>query len=144
MPATGYKYVNLDDGWWQGDRETNGNIVVDENPWPGGMKTIADHIHSKGLKAGTHREKNTNVNPTQAEIWDLDCAGGRNQIFQQTALSELVVYGNKCLDADNNGQADLARRCPEWGHRERSRPFRSSSHPLRVRGRRVAPAGTGR
>jgi hypothetical protein len=46
-------------------------------------------------------EKNTNINGTQAEIWD--CAGGRNQTFQQTSRSELVVYGNKCLDADNNG-----------------------------------------
>ncbi|KRD02795.1 ricin-type beta-trefoil lectin domain protein [Streptomyces sp. Root264] len=56
MAAAGYKYVNLDDGWWQGARDSNGAIVVDENLWPGGMKAIADHIHGKGLKAGIYTD----------------------------------------------------------------------------------------
>ncbi|KUM73381.1 RICIN domain-containing protein [Streptomyces curacoi] len=56
MAAAGYKYVNLDDGWWQGERDANGNIVVDETLWPGGMKAIADYIHSKGLKAGIYTD----------------------------------------------------------------------------------------
>ncbi|MEU0214794.1 RICIN domain-containing protein [Streptomyces sp. NPDC006265] len=56
MAAAGYQYVNLDDGWWQGDRDANGNIVVDENLWPGGMKAMADYIHSKGLKAGIYTD----------------------------------------------------------------------------------------
>ncbi|QOV33215.1 ricin-type beta-trefoil lectin domain protein [Streptomyces ferrugineus] len=56
MAAAGYKYVNLDDGWWQGGRDANGNITVDENLWPGGMKAIADYIHSKGLKAGIYTD----------------------------------------------------------------------------------------
>ncbi|MER6564017.1 ricin-type beta-trefoil lectin domain protein [Streptomyces sp. NPDC001027] len=56
MAAAGYKYVNLDDGWWQGARDTSGNIVVDENLWPGGMQAIADYIHSKGLKAGIYTD----------------------------------------------------------------------------------------
>ncbi|MBV7701120.1 alpha-galactosidase, partial [Streptomyces sp. TRM70350] len=56
MAAAGYKYVNLDDGWWQGDRNADGSIVVDETLWPGGMKAIADYIHSKGLKAGIYTD----------------------------------------------------------------------------------------
>ncbi|MEV3972894.1 RICIN domain-containing protein [Streptomyces sp. NPDC050698] len=56
MAAAGYKYVNLDDGWWQGQRDANGNIVVNETEWPGGMKAIADYIHSKGLKAGIYTD----------------------------------------------------------------------------------------
>ncbi|GKQ39037.1 lectin [Streptomyces sp. A012304] len=60
MAAAGYKYVNLDDGWWQGARDANGNIVVDENLWPGGMKAIADYIHSKGLKAGIYTDAGKN------------------------------------------------------------------------------------
>ncbi|MDX3799259.1 ricin-type beta-trefoil lectin domain protein [Streptomyces sp. AK04-3B] len=56
MAAAGYKYVNLDDGWWQGARDANGAIVVDENLWPGGMKAIADYIHGKGLKAGIYTD----------------------------------------------------------------------------------------
>ncbi|MGW0709496.1 RICIN domain-containing protein [Streptomyces sp. NPDC002643] len=56
MADAGYEYVNLDDGWWQGERDADGNIVVDETLWPGGMEAIADYIHSKGLKAGIYTD----------------------------------------------------------------------------------------
>ena len=56
MAAAGYQYVNLDDGWWQGDRASDGTITVDANLWPGGMKAVADYIHSKGLKAGIYTD----------------------------------------------------------------------------------------
>src|SRR5690242_15728902 len=29
MKAVGYRYVNIDGGWWDGTRDANGNIVVD-------------------------------------------------------------------------------------------------------------------
>ncbi|MGW0826798.1 alpha-galactosidase, partial [Streptomyces sp. NPDC002845] len=60
MAAAGYQYVNLDDGWWQGDRNADGSIAVDETLWPGGMKAIADYIHSKGLKAGIYTDAGKN------------------------------------------------------------------------------------
>ncbi|MFF1303329.1 ricin-type beta-trefoil lectin domain protein [Streptomyces sp. NPDC058307] len=56
MAAAGYKYVNIDDGWWQGARDSNGRIVTDESLFPGGMKAMADYIHSKGLKAGIYTD----------------------------------------------------------------------------------------
>ncbi|MGX1365485.1 hypothetical protein RKD19_000844 [Streptomyces canus] len=56
LPAAGYKYVNIDEGWWQGTRDSAGNITVDESEWPGGMKAIADYIHGKGLKAGIYTD----------------------------------------------------------------------------------------
>ncbi|MGP4013080.1 RICIN domain-containing protein [Streptomyces sp. 4N124] len=56
LPAAGYKYINIDEGWWQGTRDSAGNITVDEAEWPGGMKAIADYIHSKGLKAGIYTD----------------------------------------------------------------------------------------
>ncbi|KOG37275.1 alpha-galactosidase [Streptomyces resistomycificus] len=56
MAAAGYRYVNLDDGWWQGDRNSDGTIAVDADLWPGGMKAVADYIHSKGLKAGIYTD----------------------------------------------------------------------------------------
>ncbi|WP_408647462.1 RICIN domain-containing protein [Streptomyces geranii] len=60
MAAAGYEYVNLDDGWWQGDRNADGSIAVDETLWPGGMKAMADYIHSKGLKAGIYTDAGKN------------------------------------------------------------------------------------
>jgi hypothetical protein len=56
LKDAGYQYVNIDEGWWQGTRDTAGNITVDTNEWPGGMKAIADYIHSKGLKAGIYTD----------------------------------------------------------------------------------------
>ncbi|MDR6975812.1 hypothetical protein J2X68_002500 [Streptomyces sp. 3330] len=56
LPAAGYRYINIDEGWWQGTRDSGGNITVDESEWPGGMSAIADYIHSKGLKAGIYTD----------------------------------------------------------------------------------------
>jgi hypothetical protein len=60
MAAAGYKYVNIDEGWWLGTRDSGGNITVDTAKWPGGMKAIADYIHSKGLKAGIYTDAGKN------------------------------------------------------------------------------------
>ncbi|MGW0706726.1 ricin-type beta-trefoil lectin domain protein [Streptomyces sp. NPDC002643] len=56
LPEAGYEYINIDEGWWQGTRDSAGNITVDEAEWPGGMQAIADYIHSKGLKAGIYTD----------------------------------------------------------------------------------------
>lgn len=56
LPEAGYKYINIDEGWWQGTRDSAGNITIDEAEWPGGMQAIADYIHSKGLKAGIYTD----------------------------------------------------------------------------------------
>jgi hypothetical protein len=60
LPAAGYKYINIDEGWWQGTRDSSGNITVDTSEWPGGMSAIADYIHSKGLKAGIYTDAGKN------------------------------------------------------------------------------------
>ena len=39
---------------------SGGNITVDAKDWPGGMKAIADYIHSKGLKAGIYTDAGKN------------------------------------------------------------------------------------
>jgi hypothetical protein len=56
LKDAGYQYVNIDEGWWQGTRDSAGDITVDTAEWPGGMAAIADYIHSKGLKAGIYTD----------------------------------------------------------------------------------------
>ncbi|HET6706922.1 RICIN domain-containing protein [Amycolatopsis sp.] len=56
LKDAGYSYVNIDEGWWQGTRDSAGNITVDTAEWPGGMQAIADYLHSKGLKAGIYTD----------------------------------------------------------------------------------------
>jgi Alpha galactosidase A/Alpha galactosidase C-terminal beta sandwich domain len=60
LAATGYRYVNIDEGWWQGQRDSQGNIVVNEQQWPGGMSAIVRRIHALGLKAGIYTDAGHN------------------------------------------------------------------------------------
>lgn len=55
MKDAGYQYVIIDD-CWQVSRDENGFIVVDPQRFPSGMKTLADYVHSKGLKFGLYSD----------------------------------------------------------------------------------------
>jgi hypothetical protein len=64
MKEAGYEYVVIDEGWWLGERDAGGNIVVNPKQWPaiqpgqkdGDMANIAAYIHSLGLKAGIYTD----------------------------------------------------------------------------------------
>ncbi len=58
MQAAGYQYVNIDD-CWQVSRDASGTIVADPTRFPEGMKALADHVHSKGLKLGLYTDAGT-------------------------------------------------------------------------------------
>jgi alpha-galactosidase len=53
MKDAGYEYIVIDD-CWQVSRDENGEIVVDKDRFPHGMKFVADYVHSKGLKFGIY------------------------------------------------------------------------------------------
>ena len=50
----GYNYVVIDDCWAEKTRDSSGRLVPDKNKFPSGMKTLADYVHSKGLKFGMY------------------------------------------------------------------------------------------
>jgi hypothetical protein len=64
MHKTGYQYINIDEGWWLGQRDAQGNFVIDEKAWPalqageraGDMANIVRFIHGLGLKAGIYTD----------------------------------------------------------------------------------------
>lgn len=58
MKDAGYEYIVIDD-CWQVSRDENGEIVVDPERFPHGMKYLADYIHSKGLKFGIYSSAGT-------------------------------------------------------------------------------------
>ena len=66
LADAGYKFLNIDDGFFAG-RDEAGNIRIDNRKFPNGMKAIADYIHSKGLKAGMYGDAGPN---TCASIWE--------------------------------------------------------------------------
>ncbi len=55
MREAGYVYVNIDD-CWQGERDARGFMQPDAKRFPGGMKALADYVHSKGLKFGLYSD----------------------------------------------------------------------------------------
>ena len=58
MKDAGYQFVILDDCWQTG-RDASGNIVVDGEHFPSGIKALADYVHSKGLKFGIYTDAGT-------------------------------------------------------------------------------------
>jgi len=68
MQKAGYEYINIDEGWWLGTRDVEGNIVVDPKAWPalspgeqpGDMSNIVRFIHGLGLKAGIYTDAGEN------------------------------------------------------------------------------------
>ena len=51
----GYQYVVIDD-CWQVARDARGRLVADSGRFPGGIKPLADYVHSRGLKFGIYTD----------------------------------------------------------------------------------------
>ena len=58
MKQAGYEYVVIDD-CWQVSRDRDGNIIADPQRFAGGMKALADYVHSQGLKLGIYSDAGT-------------------------------------------------------------------------------------
>ena len=78
MRDAGYEYIVVDDGWEAMERDTDGDLIADTEKFPSGMKSLADYVHSRGLKLGIHNcagTKTCNGFP-----------GGRGHEFQDARL----------------------------------------------------------
>jgi alpha-galactosidase len=56
LAARGYKTVTIDDCWMQNTRDAQGNLQVDPERFPEGMKPLADAIHGLDLKFGIYED----------------------------------------------------------------------------------------
>ncbi len=85
LKAAGYRYVNVDDGFF-GGRDGSGRLHTHPERFPNGLKVVADYIHSRGLKAGIYSDAGSN---TCGSIWDGDPNG-----------IDVGLYGHEAQDAD--------------------------------------------
>ena len=85
LKEVGYSYVNIDDGFF-GWRDEKGVMQTHPERFPNGLKGVADHIHSLGLKAGIYSDAGSN---TCGSIWDKDVNGVGSGL-----------YGHEHQDAD--------------------------------------------
>ncbi|XP_068596550.1 alpha-galactosidase A [Brachionichthys hirsutus] len=60
----GYEYVCIDDCWPSHQRDARGHLQAHPARFPGGIKKLADYVHSKGLKLGIY-----------ADVGKQTCAG---------------------------------------------------------------------
>jgi hypothetical protein len=60
LQKAGFKYVNIDDGYWDG-RGEDGHLRLNTKLFPGGMRALVDYIHSLGLKAGIYSDAGDNT-----------------------------------------------------------------------------------
>ncbi|GAA1225839.1 MULTISPECIES: glycoside hydrolase family 27 protein [Streptomyces violaceusniger group] len=58
MRDAGYRYVVVDDCWFDPQRDTTGNLRANPTKFPSGMKALGDYIHGKGLKFGIYQVPN--------------------------------------------------------------------------------------
>ncbi|CAM5280993.1 alpha-galactosidase [Streptomyces canarius] len=55
MRDAGYRYVVVDDCWFDPQRDAAGNLRADPAKFPNGMRALGDYIHGKGLKFGIYQ-----------------------------------------------------------------------------------------
>ena len=93
MYKAGYRFVNIDDGYF-GGRDKDGKLFCDSVKFPSGMKALAGYIHSKGLKAGIYTDAGSN---TCGSIYDNDKNGfGRNLRGNRYGLRSCVLLLSSC------------------------------------------------
>ncbi len=95
MRDAGYQYVIIDDCWQVG-RDADGNIIADPQRFPSGIKSLADYIHSKGLKFGIYSCAGTNT-----------CAGRPGGLFHEVQdAKSYAAWGVDYLKYDWCNHAD--------------------------------------
>ena len=72
LNKAGYKYVNIDDGYFGGRDKTTGRLLIHPVRFPRGLKPVVEHIHRLGLKAGIYSDGGRN---TCGSIYDADTIG---------------------------------------------------------------------
>jgi alpha-galactosidase len=89
MREAGYRYIVVDD-CWQTAREAGGNIVVDAQRFPSGIRALADYVHARGLLFGIY-----------SDVGDKTCQGrpGSRGHEYQDALS-YAAWGVDYLKID--------------------------------------------
>jgi len=97
MKDAGFQYIVIDD-CWQTSRDNDGNIVVDSQNFPSGVKALADYVHSKGLKFGIYSDAGTKTCQGRP--------GGRGYEFQDAR--QYAAWGVDYLKYDwcNTGTQD--------------------------------------
>jgi len=109
LAAKGYRYIDLDDGWWLKRRLPDGRIIIRTKNFPSAVtpdgstsfRPLTDRLHAMGLKAGIYSDIGRN---SCAQMYSTD---GLNQPEGSLAEREVGLYDN--IDRD------IGLYFREWG-----------------------------
>jgi alpha-galactosidase len=90
LEAKGYRLIWLDAGWWQGQRDAAGNMVVSSTQWPHGIAWLASTLHANGFKLGVY---------TDAGLVGCGVKGGAFGHYQQD-MNTLAAWGVDAVKVD--------------------------------------------
>jgi alpha-galactosidase len=90
LEADGYRLIWLDAGWWQGQRDAEGNILPSATQWPHGIAWLAATLHRNGFKLGVY----TDAGPT-----GCGTKGGSYGHYQQD-INTFAAWGVDAVKVD--------------------------------------------
>lgn len=67
MRDLGYRYVVVDDCWFDPNRDSQGNLQAHPSRFPSGMKALGDYLHARGLLFGIYQSP---MDQTCAQYFD--------------------------------------------------------------------------
>lgn len=92
LKEAGYNHINLDDCYW-GGRDAGGSMIVDTNRFPGGIRALADYVHSKGFKFGLYA--NASTYPTGCRVTSIPSYG-----YESNDVTSFIEWGTDFLKLD--------------------------------------------
>lgn len=140
LQKAGYVYVNIDEGWWLGERDAQGNIIVDPKQWPaikpgeraGDMSNIVRYIHSLGLKAGIYTDAGTGGCSMYPDIGPAYLQTGSEGHYEQDFL-QFATWGFDYVKIDWCG-GDKENLDPSFQYAEVARAM---SRAEKITGKRL-------
>jgi alpha-galactosidase len=97
LEKLGYRLIWLDAGWWQGQRNAAGQLVVSPTQWPHGIAWLASTLHQNGFKLGIY---------TDAGSIGCGVKGGMYGHYQQD-VNTFAAWGVDAIKVDWCGGAAL-------------------------------------
>jgi len=145
LKDVGYRYINIDDGYFGGRDAATGQLLIHPTRFPNGLKPVVDHIHKKGLRAGIYSDAGHNTcgnyynNDTIAHgvgLYEHDqqdcdfffkelgfdfikvdyCGGNAPQNKERLALDERTRYTAISEAIRNTGRKDVVFNVCRWDY----------------------------
>jgi hypothetical protein len=127
--AAGYKTVTIDCTWiasGRGNRNTNGDLIVNSTRWPDGMNGVANYVHSLGLQMGGYSDIGSSGYGSPAQI-------GMYAYYQHDA-DQFASWGWDFIKIDDHGPGDFYAACNAILNNSSGRPIMLSLSTPQVPG----------